>query len=155
MHYNERNTSIMGTRSAVGPDSTVKRGRYVHWDGYPSGVGKALLAIVQRDGVERAREVITANFYGWSTLDPEKKAGEPYLGANRAHIVPGYGEAYSHAEQPDGWVTETSTWGIEFGYLLGDDALHVHRVSFNGQWTPIATIPYADADAADQIPLIG
>jgi len=41
----------MGNRAVIAatyPDGV--KGRYVHWDGYPSGVGLAVLAIVQRDG---------------------------------------------------------------------------------------------------------
>lgn len=57
----------MGTRAIVAtPYGDSWRGRHTHWDGYPTGRAKHLWAIVQRDGVEQARKVITADYYGWS-----------------------------------------------------------------------------------------
>ena len=44
----------MGTRSIVGvPHGDGVRGRYCHWDGYPSGVGAALGASSSATGSTR------------------------------------------------------------------------------------------------------
>ena len=109
----------MGTRSIIAvPHGDGWRGRYCHWDGYPQGVGVNLLAIVQRDGIEQARTILTQDFYGWSGINraqphldgvvPDKDAdyGSPayvawlyspegHLSRGRFVNVPGYGEAYN------------------------------------------------------------
>lgn len=120
----------MGTRSVVAVQQGDDfKGRYIHWDGYPSAVGESLLAIVQRDGVERARQVLTEENYGWSNLAP---AGAQ-LGAGyddgRFALVEGYGVAYT---TKDGQSSE-SDWilgsgddsGTEWAYILSDDELVV------------------------------
>lgn len=60
----------MGTRSLVlKPEGDAFVGRYVHWDGYPTGVGQSLLNIVQRDGLEMARRVIIDEHFYWSSIE--------------------------------------------------------------------------------------
>ena len=55
----------MGTRSIVGAEIGDKtEGRYVHWDGYPEGVGRAVARIVLRDGYERAVKTLMLDHYG-------------------------------------------------------------------------------------------
>ena len=60
----------MGTRSLVlKPHGDGFEGRYVHYDGYPTGVGIALLRIVKRDGLEKARKTIIDDHYYWSCIN--------------------------------------------------------------------------------------
>lgn len=60
----------MGTRSLIlEPHGDGFQGRYCHWDGYPEGVGAALLHIVQRDGVEMARKILLHDHTYWSSVD--------------------------------------------------------------------------------------
>ncbi len=60
----------MGTPSHIAvPVGDGWRARSVHWDGYPSGVGRHLWAIVQREGVEKARQVLTEDYYSWSIIN--------------------------------------------------------------------------------------
>ena len=60
----------MGTRSLVlKPHGDGFEGRYVHFDGYPTGVGIALLRIVKRDGLEKARKIIIDDHYYWSCIN--------------------------------------------------------------------------------------
>lgn len=61
----------MGTRSIIAkPVGDTWEGRYVHWDGYPTGVGKALFeAFGKFESVEAMREaLIDAEPVGWSIL---------------------------------------------------------------------------------------
>lgn len=123
----------MGTRSVVAiQNGDGFKGRYIHWDGYPSGVGESLLAIVQRDGVEKARQVLTVDHYGWSGLDSSTTADSQLgLGMDdgRFTIVPGYGTAYTtHAGQsdPDDWIeSDGADSGTEWAYVLRDNELTV------------------------------
>ena len=64
----------MGTRSVIAahyPDGV--KGRYVHWDGYPSGVGKAVFEIAKRDGLEGAFHTLLERHYGWSTVTAKEE----------------------------------------------------------------------------------
>ena len=59
----------MGTRSVIAvPLDGGFQGRYCHWDGYPTGVGKDLQALVNRDGLDTVIRVLTQDNYGWSGL---------------------------------------------------------------------------------------
>ena len=142
----------MGTRSVVAlPLDGGFKGRYIHWDGYPTGVGGSLLEIVQRDGVERALEVLTQDNYGWSSLDPAMPAEfedvifenrqafvaehgrypvtDPGGGDGRFRAVEGYGTAYTTVQNqssPDEWITDTGDdWGTEWAYVLNPDSITV------------------------------
>ena len=56
----------MGTRSVIAVKTdTGWKGRYCHWDGYPSGVGANLLRVVARDGFETAVKTLTEQHYSW------------------------------------------------------------------------------------------
>jgi hypothetical protein len=110
----------MSTRSVVAvPNGDAWRGRYVHSDGYPSGIGRVLTELVRRDGVQAVREmVVTGPHYGWSFLEnkmPDIKGVTPdpdgawasagamahhfgpdgIWGDGRFRAVPGYGAAYT------------------------------------------------------------
>lgn len=148
----------MGTSSSIRLPG-AEQGRYVRWDGYPSGVGQAIWQIVQRDGLERARQVLCVeNPGGWSSLNPlqvistaeEMRAieakgkgywppsddGREYQAwsfrgrADQLAQVEGYGTTY--LDDPDG-----STPGEAWNYTLADDALVIegytnHRVPWDG-----------------------
>jgi hypothetical protein len=125
----------MGTRSVVAiPHHDGWHGRYVHWDGYPSGVGAALHQIVTRDGHDHAVRTLTAEHFGWSSItgetDPELTM--PGHSAARYTAVPGYGIAYTPAEQSDEWVRhDGSDWGTEWAYVLGPDTITVYCRRWN------------------------
>ena len=143
----------MGTRSVVAiPLDGGFKGRYIHWDGYPSGVGQNLLDIIKRDGLERAIEVLTRENYGWSSLNPdgpdsfdpqidykdraawEAKEGrshhsDPGGGDGRFRAVKGYGTAYTTVDgqsSPEEWITDSSDdWGTEWAYVLNPNWITV------------------------------
>lgn len=135
----------MGTRSivAVPTEDGGWKGRYVHWDGYPTGVGLALLKIVQRDGLATARRVLTEDHYGWSSVNAE---GDPLhdtgRDAERFEVVPGYGVAYTHAEQGDEWLASNGDTGwTEWAYVLHDDHLAVYDLTYSGPRL-VGVLPY-------------
>jgi hypothetical protein len=116
----------MSTRATVAePHGDSWRGRHTHSDGYPTGRGRALWALVARDGLETVRQTIIHDHYGWSFIDPDMPSfegvkpnrdaefGTPEHGAylygpdgiygdGRFVIVPGYGVAYTTAGPEQG-----------------------------------------------------
>ena len=62
----------MATRCIIAePHGDGWRGRYSHWDGYPSAKLPELFALVKRDGVETVRKVLLHDNYSWSSIDPD------------------------------------------------------------------------------------
>jgi len=137
-------------------------GRYVHFDGYPDGVGAALLKIVTRDGLEKARDVIIYSHNGWCSITGERSQleyddegasfihtfagenGEVVVGGDGATtFVVGYG---GPTEFGDPITTETLPeapfW--EWAYLLDDSGLHFARMGHSAgdiQW--IGKVPWS------------
>lgn len=107
----------MSTRSIIAvPTDTDWKGRYVHWDGYPSNMGKELQAIIQRDGYENAIKVLTQDHKSWSGINSDPLN----LSDPQGHtLVPGYGVA--HADIPandDPWLYPEDQDSTEWVYLL-------------------------------------
>lgn len=143
----------MGTRSivAVPTEDGGWKGRYVHWDGYPTGVGLALLKIVQRDGLDTARRVLTEEHYGWSSVDAEGDSTPSYYSPERFEVVPGYGVAYIYTEHPDEWLTSDGDTGwTEWAYVLHDDYLAIYDL--RAGW-PVLVLkaPYDLEDAEEYL----
>jgi hypothetical protein len=134
----------MGTRSAVcEPHGDSYRGRYVHWDGYPTGVGARLIELVQRDGIEKVRQTIIHDHYGWSSLHQQELS--PSYQDGRFVVVPDYGVAYvAEAGQvsEDEWITPGADYGTEWRYILADDGLGV-LAGYSENPPRIATVPYS------------
>jgi hypothetical protein len=120
----------VSTNSIVGiATDTGFKGRYVHWDGYPSGVGQAVADIVKRDGMELAVKTLTEDHVEWSTLTAE---AEP-SGHGSDHSVAGYGVAYGTQDQQDAWLDETSQPGPEWAYVITEIEILVWRF-LDGVW---------------------
>jgi hypothetical protein len=108
------------------------KGRYVHWNGYPTWQAAQLLALLKRDGYEKvAKTIVTGRTYGWSVIDPSKTEPDPLLG-DRAKLVKGYGIAYTAKQDitAKDWVTSENVgeWiGISWVYVLLKDAVLVAR----------------------------
>jgi hypothetical protein len=139
----------MGTRSVVAvPLDGGFQGRYVHWDGYPTGVGLALAHLVLRDGLDTVVRTITEDHYGWSNLDPR----QPYSGLptmlgyddGRFVAVEGYGVAYTEEQgqsAPDQWIRNTGDdWGTEWAYVLNPDHISIFENAVG--WTHVADVRY-------------
>jgi hypothetical protein len=130
----------MGTRSVIAiPDAEHGwKGRYVHWDGYPSGVGEVLRRIVNRDGYATAVHTLTQVHYGWSSLHPEQSGEQSSLGFGytdgRFAAVAGYGTAYTTAQgqsSADDWIlADGDDCGTEWAYLLGEGGIAVYERRF-------------------------
>lgn len=118
----------MSTNAVIAvPHGDGWRGRSTHWDGDPACVGQHVYAIVQREGIERARQVLTEDYYGWSTIGSDqpdltgvrkprgkyshevaKKYGRKspeyakynFNNSGQFVNVPGFGVAYSSCELP-------------------------------------------------------
>lgn len=114
----------MGTRSVIAKaegDAWVK-GRYCHWDGYPSNQLVQLAGVVKaKGGVDAALEVLLGNM--WSSLDPAIK-GLDKLDDDRFVAHPGVGKSNNQGETPEeiaqAWVEfDGDDWGTEWSYALG------------------------------------
>ena len=140
----------MGTRSVIARlEGDGWKGRYVHWDGDPTGVGAAVHAIVNRDGLEVATKTLTEAWHGWSTVTAEERV-EPDRDPSRFVAVDGYGLAYSHEEQGDDWVTSDGPdWGAEWCYVLAPAGLTVIERPFGRDWEVRGTVPWDDPNPAD------
>lgn len=112
----------MSTRACIAiPEGDTWRGRYTHWDGYASHMGRQYWAIVQRDGLEKARRVLVGENYGWSSI----YADPAHVDVNDSsyNVVPGYGNAFTD-ESPDHWITPADLdCFIEWVYILTDAGL--------------------------------
>jgi len=120
----------MGTRSIVAiPEGDGWKGRYVHWDGYPMGVGKNIWNIVQRDGLDKAVQTLVYDNNAWSSIGYLADDNPEWV--TSAELVPGYGIA--NPEDTDWWIHATDddkSWcewfyvaspgGLLIGYLQGD-----------------------------------
>lgn len=122
----------MGTSSVIATPagSLGWKGRYVHWDGYPTGVGESLRRIINRDGVLEAVRRLTQDRYGWSNIDPEEAGPVPdYMQDGRFATEVGYGTAYTTAagqSTEDEWVTrDGDDWGTEWAYVVQEGAIEV------------------------------
>jgi hypothetical protein len=131
----------MSTRSIIAePQGDGFRGRYCHSDGYPSHNGKTLFAIVQRDGVAKARQTLLHDSTYWSSISGEQEPPSYGIGDERFAHVPGYGTSGPGQDvEQDDWIEELGDWGTEWTYILGDTALFVTR---GGDIAGTQVIPY-------------
>ena len=147
----------MGTRSIVAvPDGESWQGRYVHWDGYPTGVGEVLRLIVRRDGLDVAAHTLTVAHVSWSSIDG-RGDGDP-MGFER---VPGYGIAHNDVEHV-AWVRPQHISWEEWAYVLQTEGIDVYRVGLIAGSSPFTAwrgrVAYDDergmalAQAGDLVP---
>ena len=60
----------MSTRSIIAiPEGDGWKGRYVHYDGYPAGVGQTVWHIVKTAGLAEAARILTSKPIGWSIIN--------------------------------------------------------------------------------------
>lgn len=116
----------MSTRSVIAvPTDNDWKGRYVHWDGYPSHMGAQLTAIIQRDGYEKAVKVLTEDHKSWSGISTEGSYDE-FGGI----AVPGYGAAHNDIpEGDDPWIYPGNQDWTEYVYLLLPFGIAVYKRS--------------------------
>lgn len=129
----------MSTRSvvAVPTEDGGWRGRYIHYDGYPTGVGADVVAVVRRDGLPTARETLMRGT--WKGL---------HAPGRNSDNVPGYGDLFDD-DHSDYWDTsDQPPTDREWAYVLADEGLVVHKGTWN-TWTQRGVVPWdaPDADA--------
>lgn len=121
----------MGTRSVVAiPHGDAWRGRYVHWDGYPTHMARTLTELVRRDGLAKVTMTLTESFYGWSSINAAQvdESAEPDFDTDRFASVVGYGTAYT--DQPDEWHTPDPEAWTEWAYVLTPSGLLVVKQGY-------------------------
>ena len=119
----------MSTRSIIAKqDGDSWKGRYAHWDGYPSHQGSNIWEFVHRDGFEKATKTFVDDHFYWSTV----KAWQPMEEADESRwvVVEGYGIAGNEEQgSPDEWYTPENckdSW-IDYVYVISKGGLLVIR----------------------------
>lgn len=134
----------MGTRSVVARHITNGEfdGRYVHWDGYPSHMLRALYEFIRRDGYETTCRVLIDEHTGWSVLDPFQSEDDETHGD---HIVTEqyWGKYYN--DTPDEPFIKTFDeaigCGAEYIYIIvanDNDPVEIHCYNITDGITPVA-----------------
>jgi hypothetical protein len=144
----------MGTRAVIAePFGDGWRGRYHHWDGYPSGLGRTLWQL-QRDATlgdaaAMRRYLITDERVGWSTIN----------GADWS--LPkgwrdGYGDephgpqSYSaRGETEEQWIdSQGDDGGTEWAYVIGNATLMIWERIYEPRqyWAPVAVLAWSDPE---------
>lgn len=120
----------MGTRSVIAKptEDGSWRGRYCHWDGYPSHMIPELSRIIAEKGYDRAVDVLIHFNAGWSGLTANPVLGEGYKDG-RFKTVSNYGIAYtvkSGQASWDDWIgpDDVDSW-CEYAYVLHPDRIDV------------------------------
>jgi len=135
----------MSTRSIIAiPEGDGWKGRYVHYDGYPTGVGQTVWHIVKTAGLAEAARILTSKPIGWSGIS-DNPDGTPPINPGYDH-EPGYGYAYIPEDDTEDWwihSTDTDKSWCEWYYILADNGLWVGTLD-GADYTPhhIAIIPW-------------
>lgn len=131
----------MGERGcvAIWEDKTngVIRGRYVHWDGHPAGLGKELISWVADNGLGKTVEILIDSKdakAGWSALyhkaNPESPEWQPYLNY----------QSYWRLFNDDEYLIQ-KVGEIQYTYVLCDKHIEV----YSGDEL-IGEVDYSDVD---------
>lgn len=124
----------MGTRSVVArPMGDGFEGRYVHWDGYPTGVGAALLRGSQQLGTAALRKLLVEDEkVGWSSLCNADFTLPPCWIDGAIDDAPHGPTSYSaRGETGDLLVTQDSEdSGTEWCYVIADECLSVFERAY-------------------------
>lgn len=158
----------MGTRSVIGVYTSEAdrewKGRYVHWDGYPSGVGAALHENLHQHFagvVKELLEVVLAEKIGWSAIVGKNLKLPPIWAEGSSnwteddprHQQPqsytARGEALeSDEDQAEGrWVHSSEDSWCEWAYIFQPDLtstkmdIYKHRAN---DWTLRGSVDLAD-----------
>ncbi len=148
----------MGTRSIIAiPDAECGwKGRYVHYDGYPTGVGAQVWAMVMRSGLTETIKVLTEDHHSWSSLTTATEQNETSARLDYPFIA-GWGEPHVDGN-PDAWViADGDKWGCEWAYLLTPQGMEVMSIAIGSdECVPAGffpwgaqTVPYFVRDAIE------
>lgn len=127
----------MSTRSIVAePYGDGWRGRYVHWDGYPEVKLNGLSRLVQRDGIEKVRQVLLHDNLSWSSITPDATGDFEKDGRNDGCVV-GYGFVHNSDISREPFFTHDDTefaW-TKYLYILGDNAIFYSHALSSDSWS--------------------
>lgn len=127
------------------------KGRYSHWDNYPSRMVAVLGELVQRDGLEKVQQTLILENASWSQIEPLAKSGENSL-YEQHKCVEGYGYAHTDIEVlEDSYFTHEDTelaW-CEWLYIIHADILEVRRIEKDENGNDVAI--YENAFSWDSI----
>jgi hypothetical protein len=145
----------MGTRSVIGyPYGDGFRGRYCHWDGYPTYNGSQIWQMIQRDGIEKVATTLFVDNYQWSSLNYCKDSFLITSGETEKNVVKGYGTIYTDVTEDD-WITYTGNdsddlWCTEWAYILDvkSKTMSIMKID-NNQVRLLSTINVENADEPD------
>lgn len=153
----------MSTRCVIARQTGDEwQGRYLHSDGYPTSRVPSLLALVERDGVERVTEMLVDTYAGWSVVRPTQadfsgvriaknadhntyEYGTPqqqklsfrqsYAHDNRFVNVPGYGIAYTAKQDGLEMYGPKDDPDAGWTYVLTDKAVLALERSYGNDFT--------------------
>lgn len=147
----------MSTRSVIArPVGDEWEGRYHHFDGYPTGVGKTLWDLVQARGLEWTRRTLLDEHTGWSTIngvDWSLAPGFSESGGRCAHprctrprwehdkVKHEYRArpaCYCHGDRSEeGWtIRPADDTDTEWCYVLGNNGMTVYERDYQRGATP-------------------
>lgn len=111
----------MSTHAAVGrrTGETSWEGAYVHFDGYPEGVGAELTQIIARDGAAKTLETVLAQ-PDWRCVEADYKAETGLFGNDQVSVIAGYGEYYTDRITPPPLQTDAIN-SVHYVYLIAED----------------------------------
>jgi hypothetical protein len=119
----------MGTRSIIGyPTESGFEGYYVHYDGYPSGVGAEVYALFNDLGQERFNKFLECNPDGFSYFPRSPYAYEP-----------------SQIELTD--HVQALESGCEYAYILNGNLIHIYSAYSEGGGKMIGMFGQGDRNA--------
>lgn len=131
----------MGTRSVIAePFGDGFRGRYHHWDGYPSGLGHQLWDLYHGhfagDVEAMTTYLIAEEPVGWSTIngaDFDQPKGWVESGtSDTPHGPQSYSCRGETSDEPDGYYihSDGDDGGTEWAYVLGARSLFIFERRF-------------------------
>lgn len=146
----------MATRWIIAQaESDSWRGRYGHWDGYPSGVGAQLWKSYHEEmehNAERLLHFLTQEHVGWSYICGCDLTKPPHMhnigkddGAAQCYCHGDDGQPMKNAASEDVWTTrEGDTLGCEYAYIIHPETrtLAIERILRNErtgkyEWSPL------------------
>ena len=119
----------MSTRAVIArPKGDEWEGRYHHSDGYPTGLGATLWALVKESGVEWAQRTLLDEHTGWSTINGADWAQSPGYGQKGAPAC------YCHGMRSEEgwWIDPSSDTDTEWCYVLGALGMTVYARTRGG-----------------------
>jgi hypothetical protein len=157
----------MGTRAVIAkPDGDGWKGRYHHWDGYPSGLGATLIAAKDKhfggDLAKMTKHLIDDEKVGWSTINVVNPAGPPSwdeLASRNVNPQSYTARGETHPDEDGMWIhsTDKEVSGAEWAYVLFEDGIDVYEGDYGvfgvggGNFKLLRRIAWGDVEAMQKV----